>query len=73
MNQDANLCRTVPNGAASGREEKLVESRGVEALTVSTGGDQAATPSQPRRQRWALPAGLTEGDLQRGYAQAVRP
>lgn len=31
------------------------------------------TQIQPRRQRWALPAGLTEGDLQRGYAQAVRP
>ncbi|RTL25814.1 MAG: hypothetical protein EKK55_08800 [Rhodocyclaceae bacterium] len=73
MNQDANLCRTVPNGTASGREEKLVESRGVESLTDSTASAASQTTIQPRRQRWALPAGLTEGDLQRGYAQAVRP
>lgn len=73
MSQNANLCRTVPNWAASGPREKLVESRGVETLTDSTAAAANQTPIQPRRQRWALPAGLTEGDLQRGYAQAVRP
>ena len=73
MSDKANLRRTVPTDAVPGLREKLVESRGVEPLTVSTGATSTPTPVQPRRQRWALPAGLTEGDLQRGYAQAVRP
>lgn len=45
----------------------------VQPLTDSTAAAASQTAIQPRRQRWALPAGLTEGDLQLGYAQAVRP
>ncbi len=52
----------IGSGAASDPEQ---------AKGAGKGASQ--TPIQPRRQRWALPAGLTEGDLQRGYAQAVRP
>lgn len=40
-------------------------------LTVSTVDTTIPTTVQPRRQRWALPAGLAEQDLMRGYAQAV--
>jgi hypothetical protein len=59
-----NLPRIIPTGSgvAGGPEQ---------AKGVEKGASQ--TPIQPRRQRWTLPAGLTEGDLQRGYAQAVRP
>lgn len=73
MSEYTNLRPSTPTPAAPAGPGKLVESRGVEPLTVSTGATSTPTPVQPRRQRWALPAGLTEGDLQRGYAQAVRP
>lgn len=65
MSQNANLCRTVPTGAASGPREKLVESRGVEPLTDATGGEPADGGGQPPRQQSPLAAqlDLVEGDV----------
>lgn len=60
----------VAGGAAQGNACLAAGGSGAAAgLDAQKGAEKGA--SQAGRQRWALPAGLAEQDLMRGYAQAV--